>query len=35
MAARPFLRPALDEEKENVKKEISAAMKVLIDKAVK
>lgn len=34
MAARPFLRPALDEEKENVKDEIGAALKVLIDKAV-
>jgi len=35
MAARPFLRPALDEEKENVKDEIGAALKVLVDKASK
>lgn len=35
MAARPFLRPALDEEKENVSDEIGAALKVLIDKASK
>jgi HK97 gp10 family phage protein len=35
MAARPYLRPALDEEKENVKDEIGAALKVLIDKATK
>lgn len=35
MAARPYLRPALDEEKENVKDEIGAALKVLIDKAAK
>jgi HK97 gp10 family phage protein len=35
MAAQPFLRPALDEEKENVKNEIAVALKVLIKKAIK
>ena len=33
--AQAYLRPALDEEKENVKDEIGAALKVLIDKATK
>jgi HK97 gp10 family phage protein len=33
--AQAYLRPALDEEKENVNNEIGAALKVLIDKASK
>jgi len=35
MAARPFLRPAMDTEKEKAKDEIGAALKTLIEKAVK
>jgi HK97 gp10 family phage protein len=33
--AQPYLRPAVDSEKENVNNEVGAALKVLIDKAIK
>jgi len=33
--AQPYLRPAVDSEKENVNNEVGAALKVLINKAIK